>query len=113
MPLSQADGNWEKASEGWPEIKEEAYGKYVFNNMSKILPYGSVCYLMEEGILRIEREEQLKFLEDNYRIAKDAILRENAVSCGVFLYADPHLCQHKKYRSQCHLCGGRKNYLTS
>ena len=73
MPLTQQDENWGRLSEGWPEIKGEiARPTFVFLNMSKLIPYGS-CVLVDRKTLRIENDELLKLVENNFRIVLQAV----------------------------------------
>lgn len=89
MPLEydDEDGSWWRLSEGWPEITNEAYAKYIFANMSKVIPYGS--YVFSHGdyrnckdsphkgdVLRIENEELQKLLNNNYNIVKEYIVKQ-------------------------------------
>jgi hypothetical protein len=74
MPLNQrdhGDQSWATLSEGWPETREYGRAKWVFCNMSKLLPYGS--YVLVDGALRVETEALLKVLDENFEIVRNAI----------------------------------------
>lgn len=77
MPLNQrdhGDENWWTLSEGWPETREYANSKWVFANKSKIIPYGS--YVIYGDILRVETQELLNKLNENFNIVKSSIIDE-------------------------------------
>ena len=73
MPLVYDDipGSWGKLSKGWPFTYENAYEKYVFLNKlspkARPVPYGS--YVFHNGQLRIESQELLCILEEEYKKA--------------------------------------------
>lgn len=68
------DVSWWTLSEGWPETTENAYSKYVFANKSKVIPYGS--YVISGETLRVETQQLLDVLNENYNICRKAILKE-------------------------------------
>lgn len=85
MAFNQTDHgdiSWWTASEGWPETTEDAFQKYVFANKSKIIPYGSYVFGragygdLPTDVLRVESDELLKRLNENYSIVKRVILGE-------------------------------------
>lgn len=81
MPLNQhdhGDQNWGTLSTGWPSTTENAYAKWVFANKSnRLIPYGSYV-LMESNTkhpyLRVETQELLNKLNENFDIVRRAIV---------------------------------------
>lgn len=57
------DGSWSRASEGWPEITEQAHDHYVFANCVDSIPYGSYV-LMSKNCLRVHPEHILQLQTD-------------------------------------------------
>lgn len=71
------DVSWWTLSEGWPETNENAYAKFIFANKANgLIPYGSYVLGDAEGILRVETQELLDKLNENFNIVKKAILKE-------------------------------------
>lgn len=76
------DGSWGRLSEGWPEITEHAYEKYVFCNMTGVVPYGSYVFMGtgnplhtgREGKLRVVDEASVKRLNEKFDIVRKTIL---------------------------------------
>ena len=74
MALNQqehGDQNWWTLSEGWPETNRYAHAKWVFANMTGIIPYGS--YVVRDDVLRVENDQLLSKLNDAFEMVLRAI----------------------------------------
>jgi hypothetical protein len=71
MPIDSKttqDESWGLLSEGWPQTDDDARGKFIFANISKIIPYGS--YVINGNILRVENITLLNLLNNNYSVVR-------------------------------------------
>lgn len=82
MPLNQTDHgdqNWGTLSTGWPSTSEYPYAKWVFANKSnRLIPYGSYVLMDSDKTrphLRVESQELLNKLNENFNIVREAILK--------------------------------------
>lgn len=75
-------GSWGRLSEGWPETSEYAYEKYVFCNMTGVVPYGSYVFVNIDyrrtqyaGVLRVVDNALLARLNEKFKIVRETIIQ--------------------------------------
>ena len=82
MPLQydDIDGSWGHYSKDWPSTHEHAHAKWVFANKTAIIPYGSYvlmdnhCEDNKRPCLRVETQELLNKLNENFNIVRQVII---------------------------------------